>query len=77
MENKVIPKHLEQFLLLFSHYSKPLTEANLDKIFSLEIVHSEFDFHGLRIDMLAFDREASALHSFIYFIGKQLRLRIL
>ncbi len=34
-----------------------LTEANLDKIFSLEIVHSEFDLHGLRIDMLAFYRE--------------------
>jgi hypothetical protein len=48
----------EQFPL--ERQIQKLTEANLDKIFSLEIVHSEFDLHGLRIDMLAFDREASA-----------------
>lgn len=32
-----------------------LMEANLETIFSLELVKSELDLHGLRIDTLAFD----------------------
>jgi hypothetical protein len=37
-----------------------LTEANLETVFTLELVNSEFDLHGLRIDTLAFDRDAAA-----------------
>jgi predicted transport protein len=37
-----------------------LTEANLETVFSLELVNSEFDLHGLRIDTLAFDGDAAA-----------------
>lgn len=35
-----------------------LTEANLQDLFDLNLVKSEFELHGLRIDTLAFDMEA-------------------
>ncbi len=34
-----------------------LVEKNLDQIFNLQFVSSEFQLHGLRIDSLAFDEE--------------------
>lgn len=37
-----------------------LTEANLQELFDLALVRSEFELHGLRIDTLAFDKESSA-----------------
>jgi hypothetical protein len=37
-----------------------LTEANLQELFDLIPVKSEFELHGLRIDTLAFDKESSA-----------------
>jgi RecB family endonuclease NucS len=37
-----------------------LTEANLQQIFELDLVRSEFEIHGLRIDTLAFDKESGA-----------------
>ncbi len=37
-----------------------LTEGNLQTLFGLEFVATEFERHGLRIDTLAFDPEASA-----------------
>jgi len=37
-----------------------LTEANLQELFELVYVRSEFDLHGLRIDTLSFDRESGA-----------------
>jgi hypothetical protein len=37
-----------------------LTEANLQDLFDLTLVKSEFDLHGLRIDTLAFDQESRA-----------------
>lgn len=37
-----------------------LTEKNLNLIFGLDLVKSEFSLNNLRIDTLAFDREASA-----------------
>ncbi len=37
-----------------------LTEANLEKIFGFEFIKSEFALNNLRIDTLAFDREANA-----------------
>ena len=37
-----------------------LTEANLQELFDLALVRSEFELHGLRIDMLAFDKESGA-----------------
>jgi hypothetical protein len=37
-----------------------LTEANLQELFELVYVRSEFELHGLRIDTLAFDRESGA-----------------
>jgi hypothetical protein len=32
-----------------------LTESNLQELFDLVLVRSEFELHGLRIDTLAFD----------------------
>ncbi len=37
-----------------------LTERNLNTIFGLEYVRSEFELDGLRIDTLAFDRESKS-----------------
>lgn len=37
-----------------------LTEANLQELFELVFVRSEFELHGLRIDTLAFDKEFGA-----------------
>lgn len=37
-----------------------LTEANLQELFDLILVRSEFELHGLRIDTLAFDKESRA-----------------
>ena len=37
-----------------------ITEANLNEISQLELVKSEFELQGLRIDTLAFDRESSS-----------------
>ena len=36
-----------------------LTEANLQELFDLILVRSEFELHGLRIDTLAFDKDSS------------------
>ena len=36
-----------------------LTEANLQELFDLVLVRSEFELHGLRIDTLAFNKESS------------------
>jgi predicted transport protein len=35
-----------------------MTEANLQELFELDYVKSEFELHGLRIDTLAFDKES-------------------
>jgi predicted transport protein len=35
-----------------------MTEANLQELFELDFVKSEFELHGLRIDTLAFDKES-------------------
>ena len=37
-----------------------ITEANLQDLFELDFVKSEFELHGLRIDTLAFDNESKA-----------------
>ena len=37
-----------------------ITEANLHDLFELDLVKSEFELHGLRIDTLAFDNESRA-----------------
>jgi predicted transport protein len=37
-----------------------LTEANLQELFNLVPVKSEFELHGLRIDTLGFDKESGA-----------------
>ena len=37
-----------------------LTEANLEKIFNLKLVSSEFSLHNFRIDTLAFDPETKS-----------------
>ena len=36
-----------------------LTEANLQELFDLVLVRSEFELHALRIDTLAFDKDSS------------------
>jgi hypothetical protein len=40
-----------------------LTEANLQELFELDFVKSEFELHGLRIDTLAFDKESKGFHN--------------
>lgn len=35
-----------------------LTQANLQQIFGLDLVRSEFELQGLRIDTLAFDKDS-------------------
>lgn len=37
-----------------------LAESNLDKVFNLEFVSSEFSLHNFRIDTLAFDKETGS-----------------
>ena len=37
-----------------------LTEANLQDLFELDYVKSQFELHGLRIDTLTFDKESRA-----------------
>ncbi len=37
-----------------------LTEANLQELFDLVLVKSEFEIHDVRIDILAFDKESDA-----------------
>jgi predicted transport protein len=48
----------ERFLL--ESEVQQLTEANLQDLFDLTFVKSEFELHGLRIDTLAFDKESGA-----------------
>jgi RecB family endonuclease NucS len=48
----------ERFLL--ESEVQQLTEANLQDLFDLTLVKSEFELHGLRIDTLAFDKESGA-----------------
>jgi predicted transport protein len=48
----------EQFSL--EQDMQKLTESNLQQIFGLDLVRSEFELHGLRIDTLAFDRDSGA-----------------
>jgi hypothetical protein len=40
-----------------------LTETNLQQIFGLDLVRSEFEIDDLRIDTLAFDRESTFAYS--------------
>ena len=56
--SKLVEIPTEQFPL--ERNIQQLMEANLGTIFSLELVESEFDLHGLRIDTLAFDRDSAA-----------------
>jgi hypothetical protein len=56
--SKLVEIPEEQFPL--ERNIQQLTEANLGTIFSPELVKSEFDLHGLRIDTLAFDRDSAA-----------------
>ena len=51
-----------------------LTEENLELIFSLEHVRSEFYLHDYRIDTLAFDRDARAFVIIEYKKDKKVRL---
>jgi hypothetical protein len=46
----------DQFLL--EDDMQKLTETNLQQIFGLDLVRSEFELQGLRIDTLAFDRDS-------------------
>jgi len=48
----------EQFLL--EQDMQTLTETNLQQIFRLDLVRSEFELHGLRIDTLSFDKDSRA-----------------
>lgn len=55
---KLVEIAKEQFLL--ESEVQQLTEANLQDLFDLTLVKSEFELHGLRIDTLAFDKESGA-----------------
>jgi hypothetical protein len=45
-------------LFLLENDMQKLTETNLQQIFDLDLVRSEFELQGLRIDTLAFDRDS-------------------
>jgi trans-2-enoyl-CoA reductase len=53
---KLVEIAKEQFLL--ESEVQQLTEANLQDLFDLILVKSEFELHGLKIDTLAFDKES-------------------
>jgi RecB family endonuclease NucS len=55
---KLVEIAKERFLL--ESEVQHLTEANLQDLFDLTLVKSEFELHGLRIDTLAFDKESGA-----------------
>jgi hypothetical protein len=55
---KLVEIAKERFLL--ESEVQQLTEANLQDLFDLTLVKSEFELHGLRIDTLAFDKESGA-----------------
>jgi hypothetical protein len=54
---KLVEIKEEEFPL--EHEIQRLTEANLQGLFDLVPVRSEFELHGLRIDTLAFDKDSS------------------
>ncbi len=56
--NKLSEIKTEPFLL--ERQIQEITETNLNEIFQLELVKSEFELQGFRIDTLAFDRESSS-----------------
>jgi predicted transport protein len=55
---KLVEIAKERFLL--ESEVQKLAEANLQDLFDLTLVKSEFELHGLRIDTLAFDKESGA-----------------
>ena len=55
---KLVENAEEQFLI--EKEIQTITEQNLEEIFKLELVASEMELPGFRIDTLAFDRESSA-----------------
>jgi predicted transport protein len=50
-------KELREEQFTFEREIQRIVEMNLELLFGLEFVKSEFDLHGLRIDTLAFNRE--------------------
>jgi hypothetical protein len=48
----------EQFLI--EKEIQQIVEANLEEIFELSLVISEFELKGLRIDTLAYDKESNS-----------------
>jgi hypothetical protein len=62
--SKVVEIIEEQFPL--EKEIQRLTETNLEEIFELDFVRSEFELQGLRIDALALDRESKAFVTIEY-----------
>jgi len=56
--SKLVENAEEQFLI--EKEIQTITEQNLEEIFKLELVASEMELLGFRIDTLAFDNESSA-----------------
>jgi RecB family endonuclease NucS len=56
--SKLVENAEEQFLI--EKEIQTITEQNLEEIFKLELVASEMELPGFRIDTLAFDKESSA-----------------
>ncbi|MBI4160025.1 hypothetical protein HY504_02570 [Candidatus Wolfebacteria bacterium] len=59
INNKISALIKERPFLLEKELQK-LTEGNLKAIFGLELVSSEFDLHGFRIDSVAFDKSTKS-----------------
>ncbi|NJK70945.1 MAG: hypothetical protein HC932_01625 [Thermales bacterium] len=55
-KNNKLEEIIENHFKLESELQK-ITEHNLDTIFNLEFVSTEFSLNNLRVDTLAFDRE--------------------
>ncbi len=58
-QNKKLSK-MEELSFNLEKDLQDLTEQNLDEVFGLEFVRSEFQVHDLRIDSLAFDPESKS-----------------
>ena len=59
--SKLVENAEEQFLI--EKEIQTITEQNIEEIFKLELVASEMELPGFRIDTLAFDKESSCFSS--------------
>ena len=60
LDNGLKLTEITEYQFTTERHIQTLVESNLQTIFTLMIVRSEFELHGFRIDTLAFDKESKA-----------------